>query len=242
MKKWLATLSMAAAVALPGASALAADHRDGTAIQATADIPTDINDVYSWMSSDGSKVYLAMTVFPAATTASKFSDQAVYVLHTTSRMTFGSTQLTPLDIPCVFDTSSPQRVTCWIPNGATPIVVGGDASGSAGLSDSTNKVKVYAGLRKDHFFFNLDGFNRARGLVKTNAASLTFDNTTKCLTGPSASVTAVAGALSRDMNGNLPAVDFFKNLNTLAIVLELDKTLLNKGGDFLTVWGSTRRK
>jgi hypothetical protein len=36
--------------------------------------------------------------------------------------------------------------------------------------------------------------------------------------------------------------NFFANLNTLAIVLEVDKTMLNGGGPILSVWGATVKK
>ena len=65
MKKILCLCALGLAAALPPTGpALAADHRDGDFV--LADPSTDINDVYTWMSADASKVYLAMTVFPAA--------------------------------------------------------------------------------------------------------------------------------------------------------------------------------
>lgn len=243
MKSWMIALSMAAAVALPGGSVRAADHKDGTVVL-MGDPAVDINDVYSWVSSpDGAKIYLAMTVFPMASTGASFSNSAVYVFHTASRANLGATQQTPIDIPCTFDAM--KRITCWVPQaGGNPIVVGGDAGATGmGVSDPTGRVKVYAGLRKDHFFFNLDGFNRARNLAKTNAGMnmLTFD-TNSCLTGQAGPRSGIASALGQNMNGTTPPLDAFRMANTLAIVLEVDKTLLNKGGNILSVWAATRAK
>ncbi len=237
MKKVLCLCALGLATALPpSGSALAADHRDGDFV--LADPSTDINDVYAWMSSDGSKVYLAMTVFPAANaTTSKFSTAALYVFHTASRATFGTGMATTVDVTCSFDYN--QRISCWV--GSSANFVGGDASVTTGISNAANTIKVFAGPRKDHFFFNLDGFNRARGLVRMNAGGLTF-NADGCPTAPAGTLNTVAMALSQNAAGGTPAVDFFRTLNTLAIVLEIDKTLLNKGGGFISVWGGTHRK
>lgn len=237
MKKLLYLCALGLAAALPPSGpALAADHRDGDFV--LADPSTDINDVYTWMSSDASKVYLAMTVFPAANaTMSKFSTAALYVFHTASRASFGATTATPLDIICSFDQG--QRISCWV--GSANNFISGDASATTGLSNSAGTIKVFAGPRKDHFFFNLDGFNRARGLVRNGAGGLTF-NGDGCPTAPAATLNTVAMALSQNAAGGTPAVDFFRNLNTLAIVLEIDKTLLNTGGAFISVWGGTHRK
>lgn len=237
MKKtlWLLALGMAAALP-PVGPALAADHRDGAAV--LADPSTDINDVYSWMSSDMTKVYLVMTVFPAANaTTSKFSTAAYYVFHTASRTAFATPAATPVDVVCSFDAT--QKISCWV--GDASNFVSGDASVAAGISSTNNYVKVFAGPRRDHFFFNLDGFNRARNLVRTNVGALTF-NANGCPTAPAATLNTVAMALSQNAAGATPAVNFFGPLNTLAIVLEIDTTLLNKGGPIFSVWGATHRK
>jgi hypothetical protein len=138
---------------------------------------------------------------------------------------------------CSFDQA--QRISCWV--GGANNFVSGDASNPAGLSNAANTIKVFAGARKDHFFFNLDGFNRARGLVRNGAGALPFP-ADGCPTAPAATLNTVAMALSQNAAGATPAVDFFRTLNTLAIVLEIDKTLLNSGGGFISVWGATHRK
>jgi hypothetical protein len=241
--KWrskLLALGLVSAL-LPVSASNAADHLDGAAVK--ADASTDVNDVYSWMSTDGSKVYLVMTVFPAADkTTAKFSTAAKYVFHTASRSSFVSTQLTPADVICTFDAT--QKISCWV--GSTEFLTG-DASATTGRVSKSGKVKVFAGARKDHFFFNLDGFNKVRTTVKglnpvptadangcfamsgTNAGGLTMAQTM-----------AVRNQLMQSTAGGA-ATDFFLPLNALAIVMEVDKTLLNAGGNFLSVWGATHR-
>jgi hypothetical protein len=229
---WIAALGLAVSL-LPAAPALAADHLDGASVK--QDPSTDINDVYSWMSTDRTKVYLAMTVFPAADKATaKFSTAAYYVFHTTSRT--GNGAATPTDVVCGFDAA--QKVSCWV--GSATNFVSGDASNTAGISSTDGKVKVFAGVRKDHFFFNLDGYNQVRANVKGAAAALTF-NANGCPTAPVAALTAQRTQLALSPAGGA-AVDFFANLNTLAIVLEVDTALLTPGGTLLSVYAATHRK
>src|SRR5262249_15226795 len=100
-----------ASVLLPAPAAIAADHLDGAAVK--MDASTDINDVYTWMSSDGSKVYLIMTVSPNADkTTAKFSNAAWYVFHTGSRATLLTQSFTPIDVICGFDSN--QIINCWV--------------------------------------------------------------------------------------------------------------------------------
>lgn len=231
-KNWLFSLGLAASL-LPAAPAIAADHRDGAAT--LTDPSTDINDVYGWMDSGGTSVYLAMTVFPAAPmTGAKFSNSAYYVFHTTVR----ATAITPnpaasVDIICGFDSAATQNISCWF--GDSTNFLSGDASATAGLSNAQSSITVYAGTRKDHFFFNLDGFNQVRKNVEATAAlpvggtGFTFD-THGCPTkinGATTGLTAQATQLGQAPGGGT-AQDFFKTLNTLAIVVKVPLTLLNK--------------
>ena len=82
-RTWITGLGVLA-LTLFGQVAQAADHQDGP--QVKKDPSTDITDVFAWMNGGGDKVYLVMDVFPAADkAASKFSNTAKYVFHTTSR-------------------------------------------------------------------------------------------------------------------------------------------------------------
>lgn len=245
-KNWLLGLGMAISL-LPAAPAIAADHRDGASVD--TDPSTDINDVYAWVDAGGQSVYLAMTVFPAAATTSKFSDQAYYVFHTTSRATAAGAA-TPLDITCAFDNAATQNISCWI--GDNTNFIYGNASATTGLVSGNNTV--FAGPRKDHFFFNLAGYNQVRANVRAAAVAgmVTFSATVPgCPTmvaGSAANLTAQATQLGRGVqaNGTVGAVgsqtDFFLPLNTLAIVLKLPLTTVNKGGPLMSVWAGTYRK
>jgi hypothetical protein len=209
--------------------ARSADHLDAPA--AKADPAADINDLYTW--NDGDNVVLAMTVFPAAPATAKFSDATQYVFHTSSAATFGAAA-TDLNIICTFDAA--QKIQCWA--GADEYVTG-DASQAAGATSASGKLKVFAGLRSDPFFFNLEGFRNAVTTVKGAAGSLNFD--AGCpLVDPGTS-TALVGQLGTSPDGGA-AQDFFKSLNTLAIVVSVDKTVVTKGGPIVASWASTNKK
>jgi hypothetical protein len=246
-KNRLLALGLTSAL-LPAQAALGADHLDGSATGVKADASTDINDVYTWMSTDGTKVYLIMTVSPAADVGTaKFSNSAWYVFHTASRDGFLNQQATPTDVICGFDTA--QRISCWVGAGSSNFV-SGNAGAPTGIASSDGKIRVFSGPRKDHFFFNLDGFNAVRMVVKGRQAAtpITLDaNGCALASGTNANgLTTAQTAAVRTQLASAPgggqATDFFKNLNTLAIVMEIDRTLLTPGGGILSVWGATHKK
>jgi hypothetical protein len=208
--------------------ALAADHLDGP--QVTNDPAADLTDVYSWV--QGGKIVLALDATPLATAQSKFSDKVQYVFHTTSGSKFGETT-TNVDILCTFDTE--QKVSCWIGDAD---FVSGDASGIDGISSQSGKVKVFTGLRDDPFVFNLAGFKDTVATVDAAAPALTFDMA-GC-PAVDAATSAVLVDKLKTTNGG-PAQDFFAGKNVLSIVLELDPSLLDASGPFMSVWASTNK-
>src|SRR5437762_1644887 len=82
---------------------------------------------------------LAMTVSPLAAAGAKFSDKTQYVFHTSSGA-FGATT-SNVDVICTFDTA--QNISCWV---GTDDYVTGNASASAGISSTSGKTKVFAGM------------------------------------------------------------------------------------------------
>ena len=228
-----------AALLLP-LTARAADHQDGPA--ASADPASDITDVFAWMAPDTAHVYLVMDVFPAATASSNFSNTTQYVFHTNAAPAFGSAATATRDIICTFDTGTPQKISCW----AGSSYVTGDASSTNGITSSDGKLKVFAGLRDDPFFFNLDGFKDAAADAHASAGNLTFNaggcpDLTKSPTGSSKTYQQILFAdLTHTAHGNGPAVDHFAKLNVLSIALQVDKNLiLQGGGPTVGVWAST---
>lgn len=238
--KWMVVVGgacLATAVIHPRL-ARSADHLDAPATVAEA--AADINDVYAFLDKPGdasTSVIYAMTVFPNAPATAKFSDTVQYVFHTSSGAKFNATT-SDLNIICTFDAA--QKIQCWA--GADEYVTG-DASQGTGLTSASGKFKVFAGLRADPFFFNLDGFKKTVQAVEDTVAggALNFDDAGCPLLQPGTD-TALQGYLSSDPDGGGAAQDFFKKFNGLAIVVQLDKSVATKGGPVVSVWGSTHRK
>lgn len=238
------------AVALVGAvlvfrepAARSADHLDSPATK--ADPTVDINDLFTW--NDGNNVVLVMTSDFQTTPTTKFSDAVQYVFHTSSGAAYGAV-VTPYDIICTFTTA--QVISCWY---GTDGVVTGDASQSTGLSSADKKFKVFAGPRSDPFFFNLEGFKAVVAGVEgaipklldagvcANANQKGCINAGGCPQLDNVTAGALGAQLSHAADGGA-AVDFFANLNALAIVVSIDKSLITKGGPIVATWASTNKK
>ncbi len=214
----------------PTVSVRAADHEDSPGVR--ADPSADFGDVIAWMSSDAQRLHLLATVVRRATTESRFSDATVYVFHTQSRTAFGEPGATPVDVSCTFEGTTTQIVTCS-GGGST---VTGDASDPAGITSQDGKLRVFAGLRNDAFFFNSSGFNATRGAVINAASSLTFD-AAGCPALDEATSNALVTTLMTTDGG--PAVDAFGNANILVLAVAVDKSLVTAGGPIVSVYGST---
>jgi hypothetical protein len=208
--------------------ARSADHLDSPA--AVASPAADIADVYSWMDSTAANATLVMTVYPAAPTTAKFDTAVKYALHTSSGAFGNATN--NVDIIATFDAN--QKISLWV---GTDEYVTGDASSTSGLQSADGKVKVFAGLRADPFFFNLDGFKATVADVDNAEASLTF-NDAGCPAINAGTSAVLVNQLKTAPDGGAPA-NFFAPLNALAIVVTLDKSLITKGGAIVSVWGGT---
>jgi hypothetical protein len=238
---------MAAALALCAQPARAADHLDSPGVTKTPE--ADITDVFAWMSSDKTKTFLVLDVSPMASAGSKFSDQIQYVFHLNSQEMYGEkdpTKIKHVNIICTFDVA--QNISCWLgPASATGIsmptdFVTGNASEAKGLTSQMGKMTVFAGLRDDPFFFNLDGFKATVAAVETAAAQITpLVDGSGCPHLPSDLAAMAAGQLSKAPGGG-PAKDFFAKLNVLSIVVQLDTAEAAPGGKILGVWASTYRR
>jgi hypothetical protein len=215
--------------ALTAASvALAADHIDAPA--AIADPTADITDLYTW--TDQGNAVFVLNVTPLAVAGAKFSDKVQYVIHTESAMGFGM-KGEKTDIIVTFDAA--QKASVWVGDKAEYVT--GDASATTGLASADGKLKVFAGLRDDPFFFNLEGFKETVAIVDGAAAGLMYD-AAKC---PKLDA-ATSGLLVKQLKsakGGGPGVDFFAGKNVLSIVLSIDKKLLNAGGPIMSAWAST---
>lgn len=219
------------ALACPGV--WAADHVDGP--QASADPAADITDVFAFMTADAQRVILVMDLTRNANTESRFSDSVQYVFHTTSQPSFGAQPSPAVPVICVFDRN--QEIECWAGNKS---FVRGDASTLAGITSADGRMRVFAGLRNDPFFFNLAGFRETARTVTAAASSLTFDPA-GCPALDTATQQTLVSKLQHAPDGG-PAVDGFARFNVLAIVVEVDKSVVTKNGPIVSVAGATYRR
>ena len=232
-----------AALLVANRTSEAADHLDGPA--ASANPMADINDVYTWMTSDGSKMNLAMTVSPGDDGSRHFGTSVQYVFHVTSIPSFGMAG-TETKVICTF--ASDTSAQCWV---GDKDYVKGDPSATAGITSTDGKVRVFAGHRSDPFFFNLQGFRDAVAFVDANAGGLPKDShfcpdLSVATAGNDADnlriMLGTTGVARTPAQAPCPAgqLDCFAGLNVMAIVLQVDKTLLNSGANTITsVWAST---
>ncbi len=178
------------------ASVFAADHRDSPV--ATNDPAADINDVYAFMNpTDPGEVIFALTFLPDANVTTRFSDAVEYRLHIEQG---GGVNR---DLLCTFSGNATQ-VRCTGPGGLR-------ASGAVGGVVNGDGMRLFAGLRDDPFFFDLDAFNRTKA---TLVASFTNPGV--------------------DFFAHL-------NTQAIVLGIRTDRLLDSSGTSVLKVWSSTRR-
>jgi hypothetical protein len=234
--KWFGLAGMAVGLALLARSGRveSADHKDAPAT--IADPASDINDVFTFV--DGGRFVMAMTVTPFAGATAAFSDATKYVFHTSSGAAFGTTT-TDETFVCTFDAA--QNVSCWA--GADDYVTGNASSATAPLTSASGRLKIFAGLRADPFFFDLQGFKDAVTAVDSMETALTFDGS-GCPAVSAAVSTVLVNTLKETTStaaATKTVADDFATANTLALVLSVDKSLVTKGGSIVSVWASTNK-
>ncbi len=219
-----------AVVALFATQGRAADHADSP----SASNPlADITDVYSWMT--GSNLNLVMDVSPQDDGTRSFGPAVTYVFHLTSKPGLGVQEVGGPETRVILRFESNTSVQCWVTDATGTTMkdyVTGDPSNTTGLTSSLGKVKVFAGRRSDPFFFNQSGFDAAVATLKTTV--LTPDPS-GCPMGINDSA---ALALRNSLSTGGP--DAFLTKNVMAIVVQIDKSLVNDGTNTtVAVWGST---
>jgi hypothetical protein len=224
---------LGASIFLIQRQAHSADHLDSPA--AAADPTGDLNDLYTWM--DGTNAVFALTLYPAAPSTALFSDATQYVIHTTSTSAYGVVSNKTYDIICTFTgTTAPQTAQCW---GGNNEYVTGNAGAAGGITSTDGKFKVFAGLRADPFFFNIDGFHKTVADVQAAIAGGTLTpNEAGCPTNLGASSLGLVQQLATAADGG-QAVDYFASLNALAIVVSIDKSLVTTGGAVVSTWAGS---
>lgn len=132
-------------LAFSAGAALAADHRDGPL--ATSDPSADINDVYTFVNPvNPAELVTVVTLHPVASLATRFSDAVEYQIHFDNGAQGGAST-----VSCRFADGG-NSVNCSGPRGLA-------ASGRIEQIVNGNQMRVFAGVREDPFFFDLEAFN-----------------------------------------------------------------------------------
>ena len=218
-----------AVVALLATKGHAADHVDSPTLATNP--MSDITDVYSWMT--GSNLNLVMNVSPNDDGTQSFGPAVQYVFHVTSKAGLGVGARGGTETQVILQFDSDARVECWVTSAGsgTKDYLTGDPSNTAGITSITGKVKVFAGRRSDPFFFNATGF-------RTAVSSLGLISPVPDLAG---CPTAIDAAQAMGLRTQLTTgPDAFLTANVMAIVVQLDKSLVNiEPNKTVAVWGST---
>ncbi len=232
MKRPLRTCAILCALAALPFVGFAADHGDAPSASELNEPTADITDVYAWISpTTADKLNLVMAVNPDADEGDQFSNEVIYAFNIASKD--GGADDDSTLVICQFPDDN--IVECWAGNQ----YVRGDASADAGITSAAGGLRVFAGVRNDPFFLDYTAFGgtvtAARGEVA--AGRVTFDD----FGCPELSDEQQA-ALLGTLNAGDDAADTFAGQNVLALVVQMDSSLVPGDGDILAVWGSTHVK
>jgi hypothetical protein len=220
------------AFAMP--SARATDGADGP--QASADPAADLAGLYAWMSRDGKKLNLVMTVWPDAPASAALSDRVQYVLHVRSGPTMRRTEA---EVPILCQTAG-SELECWA--GKTGLKVRGDASRRSGLASADGRLRVFAGVSDNPLFWNRIGFERFVELaIGWKEALSGQEDGAQCGVFTQEQSDWAWYVLGRSADDHAPRNDF-AGQNVLALVVQVDASVVTAGGPIVGVWASTRRR
>ena len=244
MKRWITRRErlvpiLAVTVVLAGFAAartlVASDHQDTPFVELSPRY--DVNDVYAFPAADPSRIALVLgtssPLTPSGTPSARFGtkDKELYQL----KVDVNGDAVEDLVFQITFTGKEKQKVTLRGPykpktTGAQGnVLVGGkQIAGPVGhvLGDA-HGVQLFAGPRDDPFFIDLEQFFRIIPDRRPSAGPLSV------LPTPASSFRAPG-----------EAVDFVRNFNDLAIVVELPVAMLSADGRHagrFGVWGTTSR-
>jgi hypothetical protein len=214
---------------------LASDHQDTPEVELHPRL--DINDVYAFPGASPDRLVLAVTtsspITPAGSAGAVFDPRQLYQI----KVDNNGDAVEDLVLQFVFQGSGLSQTVSLI-GPAVPATTGiqnrlldADAAITGPINTvlgSPSGIQLFAGLREDPFFIDLEQFFRIipdRAPVKGPLSKI----------GPRQEATSF-----RD-----PGIDFLAGINTLAIVVELPESLLLPAGagtdPKIGVWATTSR-
>jgi hypothetical protein len=232
LRRRYVTLVALISCALAGAAAIAygSDHQDTPEVELSPRM--DINDVYAFPGSSADRIVLVMTtsspITPAQSASAAFDPNLLYQL----KVDNNGDAVEDLVLQFTFDgDDQSQRVKLRGPvrpvqAGTRNTLTSAAASATGAINQpiaGSHGIQLFAGLRDDPFFIDLEQFFR---IIPDRRPA----------TGPLAQLPEPASSFRN------PGIDFLRNINTLALVVELPVALLTAGGTSrLGVWGTVSR-
>jgi hypothetical protein len=221
-----ATFAVAGGLAVWSGRSHAADHLDPPArtdpMNGGMDRNADIADVYAWHQGTGAdqRVVLVLSFSgpnaPAANQRMACDRDVLYGIHIdNSVMLDGNAEVNIYARMAQDDLMNCYVQWTGIPGTTVPTVTGENVTRTVG------NVKLYAGLRDDAFFFDLQGFRD-----------------TLMAAGNPMTPAGVGGDRGIRMTNDR---DFFAGKNTSALVIELPVSSARGMGTTFRVWGTTAR-
>jgi hypothetical protein len=212
---------------------VASDHQDTPEVELSPRM--DINDVYAFPGTSDDRIVLVMTtsspITPGQTASAAFDPNLLYQLKVDNT----GDAVEDLVFQITFDgTGTNQTVNVRGPvrperTGVMTTIVDGNPAVRGSINTnlgSSSGMQVFAGVRDDPFFLDLEQFFRIVPDRKPVTGPLSqLPNT------PTASAFRAAGQ----------AVDYLRGFNTLALVIELPKAQLQGTGSKIGVWGTISR-
>jgi len=174
-----------------GIYALAADHSEAPGTQ--ADQAADIADIYAW--HEGNKLNTILTfaglAAPVAGQSAMYDTDTIYTVHIDNDLDNAS----DIDVNVRFGKNSKGEWGVKVENlpGVSEAVVGAVET----VLDAGNGMSVFAGLRDDPFFFDLEGFQ-----ATLMTGTLSFDGTRDSVAGLNSSAIVLEMDLAAARAGN----------------------------------------
>jgi hypothetical protein len=215
-------------------SSSASDHQDTPEVELSPRM--DVNDVYAFPGASADRIVLAMTtsspITPAQSSGAAFDPNLLYQLKIDN--TGDGVEDKVIQITFSGSGANQQVIVRGPVAPAQTGTMNTLVSGGASVAGATNSnlgsatgMQVFAGIRDDPFFLDLEQFFR---IVPDR----------KPVSGPLSQLPDQATASSFRPAGQ--AMDYLRGINTLAIVLEMPAAMLTDGGTRkIGVWGTISR-
>jgi hypothetical protein len=220
----LTLAAMFGALLAPAGAAIASDHLDTRTV--IADPRADIGDLYAWMSKDGRRLNLVMTIV-----GHSFSPDLFYAFHVDSGAKFGGTSKSTT-IECRFENNTLAECRLGYVDrfyGNAQVPGGGEAR--------NGHFKVFAGLRDDPFYNNVRGSRDAYQVAaRALKAGAPFD-AANCPAFSSAVAAEILGRWRHADGG--PAKNFLAGWTPASLIVSVEVDEVAIGGPLLAVWATT---